>query len=237
MYMKNIKTLETEFWNATEARTGIMKIVVSKNTVDYILYASNIATLDRQTNVLTLRDCGYMTQTTKFVLNAILHKLPYYIHADRYRWIISSQSVQDRFLWQDENVFINGELANGVLQKTNKTLSALAKKRWNTINTELTPNKITSFTTLSGVIYGVLKHSKGLKQQTIFIKEEHGDILWAECDIARQTLLHAVQTGYITPPQEWKVFDTAVIDICTDVNINKFPKSIRNIIAARVAMS
>jgi hypothetical protein len=236
VYGMIVKTLTDEFWGAKKASTGIVRIEVRSEMVDYVLYGSCIATLDREAEALTLRDCGYQTMTTKLVLNEILSKIHYHIYASRDRWIV--YDAKAAFLWQDSNMFIHGELVGGVpVPEPNIKMRALAKKQWDDINTTLVYNRVIPFATLSGEMACVLKGAKRFNQDILIIKEENGDIGWAYSTLARTTLLHAVRTGDFKAPDAWRGFGTRLMSMLDGVDISMLPKPIMDSITARVALS
>lgn len=232
-----IKTLTDEFWGATTASTGVVRIEARPEIVNYFLYNSNIATLDRKTQTLTLRDCGHKTQTTKFILNRILDRTPWVVYASRGRWLIRHVLSDASFIWQDENRLMGEKVVGGVVKKTTRAQIA-AKERWDVIATELRCNKIVRFNTLdSGEVTCVLKNPEGLYQQILLIKETTDDIAWSISTVPRQRLLHEIRTRSIRLPVAWNAWDGTFMKALEEVDINEFPERIKTVISVRVAMS
>lgn len=101
----------TAFWGVEAGRTmkhgytprGVRDEIVNENgKVQYNLWGNNIATFDKAKNLLTLRDTGWKTPTTKDRLNSVLtEKFTYktYIGQERHVWYIFHKDK--KYEWSD----------------------------------------------------------------------------------------------------------------------------------------
>lgn len=94
--MRKITSESVEaFRNGRKYKSGntIVMVSYSGTMVSFLLHGNNIASYNKQTNMLALSDCGWATVTTKERLNGILKafNLPYSINQVDFEWYIGGK--------------------------------------------------------------------------------------------------------------------------------------------------